>query len=137
MNQELIKSGISAVIEGLEVILSGLEEGEPVVNKPVREEKATEEIKEELKGTETEDQKNLEDLSFNELKAMAKSKGLKAGGTKPDLIKRIQEAEDSDIIGTEEAPVKEKSNVVPFKSKKKAVEEVEEEETGERRRSVC
>ena len=50
MNQELIKSGISAVIEGLEVILSGLEEGEPVVNKPVREEKATEEIKEELNG---------------------------------------------------------------------------------------
>ena len=60
---------------------------------------------------------------------MAKDKGLKANGTKAELIARINEAGGCEAVGEkEEAPKEKKSNVLPFKKK---AEEVEAEEIEE------
>ena len=143
MNEELMVKGIETIIEGLNQLKNSMgtlhvpEETEDApktatskapkakVTKQVEPEEEPEDV---ILGEEDEEEIDPSDMSFNELKSKAKELGLKAGGTKAELLDRILTALDSPEEVEDEKPAKKTSNVVQFKKK---VDEPEAEEIEE------
>lgn len=69
---------------------------------------------------------DLENLSYNELKKLAKELGLSAKGTKSELVIRIQEAQGIVVADDEEDELEEVTPDVPVLNEDEETEEVEE-----------
>lgn len=127
MRKDLIKN-IDLVIEGLMGIKESLQQPDPQEEAPKTSPAPTKTpVKEETtpKATASNGEKeNLEAMSYNDLKKLAKERGIEAKGTKPELIDKILAGGTAPKT---EAPAKaEVKEEAPKKAKKIAKKEEEE-----------
>lgn len=138
--------GLKAISEGLALFIAGLEESmnsisettttveEKPVKKSSKKSAPIEEPDEEEEVTETSTEINedvLNEMSYNDLKKLAKDYGISAVGNRKELVKKLlslAETEDEDAENEEEEKPVKKSAPKSAKEKKPVEEEPDEEE---------
>lgn len=136
INETILKQELRNLGESLIRISEGIilndkqEEAKPLVTKKeekkvAKEEKAPiKEVKQPTEVEETEGNIDLESLSYNELRNLAKERGIKATGSKKDIIARLSGEEAP-------TPTKEAKKEESVEAKEPTVETVQDTETEE------
>lgn len=142
MNTKVIE-GLRAMNEGFNLLIEGLSESistavsEEVVEKPKKSKKSepVKEVETETEATSEYTEEELNSMSYNELKKLAKELGISATGNRKELVKKLlsgetDETDEEDESVEEEAP-KKSTKTKASKKKPEPVEDDEDEDEDE------
>lgn len=143
MNTKVIE-GLRAMSEGFNLLIEGLSESvapistavsEGVVEKPKKSKKSepVKEVETETEATSEYTEEELNSMSYNELKKLAKELGISATGNRKELVKKLLSGDTDETDEAEDEPVKEEAPKKSTKTKtsKKKPEPVEDDEDEE------
>lgn len=140
MNAKVIK-GLRAMNEGFNLLIEGLSESistavsEEVVEKPKKSKKSepVKEVETETEAASEYTEEELNSMSYNELKKLAKELGISATGNRKELVKKLLSGETDETDEAEDEPVEEEAPKKSTKTKasKKKPEPVEDDEDEE------
>lgn len=140
MNTKVIE-GLRAMSEGFNLLIEGLSESigtavsEEVVEKPKKSKKSepVKEVETETEATSEYTEEELNSMSYNELKKLAKELGISATGNRKELVKKLLSGETDETDEAEDEPVEEEAPKKSTKTKasKKKPEPVDDDEDEE------
>ncbi len=143
MNTKVIE-GLRAMSEGFNLLIEGLSESVTAINTAISEEVAekpkkskksepTKEVEPETEATSEYTEDELNSMSYNELKKLAKELGISATGNRKELVKKLLSGETDETDEAEDEPVEEEAPKKSTKTKasKKKPEPVEDDEDEE------
>lgn len=134
MNNEVIIKGLTQIKEGIDVILSVIGDVEPTLEKKSESKKP--EVKTPKKSTEVEKAKSesseyteeeLDGMTYNDLKKLAKTLGITAVGNRKEITAKILSGEVEEVEKKKSSP-KRKSDSAKVVKKSEPKEEDEEDE---------
>ena len=117
MNNEVIIKGLTQIKEGIDVILSVMGDVEPTLEKKSESKKS--EVKTSRKSTEVEKAKSgsseytaeeLDGMTYNDLKKLAKTLGITAVGNRKEITAKILSGEVEEVVEEAEEVEKKKSS---------------------------
>lgn len=138
MNNEVIIKGLTQIKEGIDVILSVMGDVEPTLEKKSESKKP--EVKTSKKSTEVEKAKSgsseytaeeLDGMTYNDLKKLAKTLGITAVGNRKEITAKILSGEVGEVVEEAEEVEKKKSSPKRKSDSAKVVKKSEPEEEDE------
>lgn len=138
MNNEVIIKGLTQIKEGIDVILSVMGDVEPTLEKKSEPKKP--EVKTSKKSTEVEKAKSvsseytaeeLDGMTYNDLKKLAKTLGITAVGNRKEITAKILSGEVEEVVEEAEEVEKKKSSPKRKSDSAKVVKKSEPEEEEE------
>lgn len=138
MNNEVIIKGLTQIKEGIDVILSVMGDVEPTLEKKSESKKS--EVKTSRKSTEVEKAKSgsseytaeeLDGMTYNDLKKLAKTLGITAVGNRKEITAKILSGEVEEVVEEAEEVEKKKSSPKRKSDSAKVVKKSEPEEEDE------
>lgn len=135
MNNEVIIKGLTQIKEGIDVILSVIGDVEPTLEKKSESKKP--EVKTPKKSTEVEKAKSesseyteeeLDGMTYNDLKKLAKTLGITAVGNRKEITAKILSGEVEEVVEEAEDVEKKKSSPKRKSDSAKVVKKSEDEE---------
>lgn len=138
MNNEVIIKGLTQIKEGIDVILSVIGDVEPTLEKKSESKKS--EVKTSRKSTEVEKAKSgsseytaeeLDGMTYNDLKKLAKTLGITAVGNRKEITAKILSGEVEEVVEEAEEVEKKKSSPKRKSDSAKVVKKSEPEEEDE------
>jgi hypothetical protein len=135
MNNEVIIKGLTQIKEGIDVILSVMGDVEPTLEKKSESKKP--EVKTPKKSTEVEKAKSgsseytaeeLDGMTYNDLKKLAKTLGITAVGNRKEITAKILSGEVEEVVEEAEDVEKKKSSPKRKSDSAKVVKKSEDEE---------
>ena len=138
MNNEVIIKGLTQIKEGIDVILSVMDDVEPTLEKKSESKKP--EVKTPKKSTEVEKAKSesseyteeeLDGMTYNDLKKLAKTLGITAVGNRKEITAKILSGEVEEVVEEAEEVEKKKSSPKRKSDSAKVVKKSEPKEEDE------
>lgn len=138
MNNEVIIKGLTQIKEGIDIILSVMGDVEPTLEKKSESKKS--EVKTSRKSTEVEKAKSgsseytaeeLDGMTYNDLKKLAKTLGITAVGNRKEITAKILSGEVEEVVEEAEEVEKKKSSPKRKSDSAKVVKKSEPEEEDE------
>lgn len=138
MNNEVIIKGLTQIKEGIDVILSVMGDAEPTLEKKSESKKP--EVKTSKKSTEVGKAKSrsseytaeeLDGMTYNDLKKLAKTLGITAVGNRKEITAKILSGEVEEVVEEAEEVEKKKSSPKRKSDSAKVVKKSEPEEEDE------
>ena len=138
MNNEVIIKGLTQIKEGIDVILSVIGDVEPTLEKKSESKKP--EVKTPKKSTEVEKAKSesseyteeeLDGMTYNDLKKLAKTLGITAVGNRKEITAKILSGEVEEVVEEAEEVEKKKSSPKRKSDSAKVVKKSEPKEEDE------